>query len=75
MGNVSGSVLDGNRIEVCSKASGMYVLKYEGADGQVLPDYASVCTLTMNGVSYYDDFIDVNIAPEVACALGVYDYF
>ena len=75
VGNVSGSVLDGNRIEVCSKVSGMYVLKYEGADGQVLPDYASVCTLTMNGVSYYDDFIDVNIAPEIACAIGVYDYF
>lgn len=75
VGNVSGTVLEGNRIEVSSKVSGMYALKYEGADGQVLQDYASICTLTMNGMSYYDDFIDVNIAPEDACTIGVYDYF
>lgn len=71
---VSGMILEDNRIEVNSKSSGIYTLMYEGTDGQTLPDYTSICTLTMKGVAYYNDFIDVNVAPEDAHGIGIFDF-
>jgi hypothetical protein len=71
---ISGKILDDNTIEVNSKNSGIYTLMYEGTDGQVLPDYSSICTLTMKGVAYYDDFIGVNVAPESASEIGIFDF-
>lgn len=70
---VSGKISENNRIELIAEPSGTYVLKYENADCQPLSDYAEICTLTVDRIALYDDFIDLNIAPRNAENIGVYD--
>lgn len=69
----TGEILDGNRIEVTPATSGIYTLVYEGEDGLPLDDYAEICTLTIKELAYYEDFIDVNVAPREAKNIGIYD--
>ena len=69
---VSGRLLDENDIEV-SNGYGSYILKYVGADGEPLADYAEICSLSVEEIGYYEDFIDVNVAPAAAEAIGIYD--
>lgn len=70
---VKGKVLNDARIEVSADVPGAYVLIYEAAPGKPLAMYAPVCTLEVDKVAYYDDFIASNIAPSGAKAIGVYD--
>ena len=72
-GEVLGDILAENRIEVTPNASGTYTLVYEDANGLPLADYAEICTLSVNELAYYEDFIDVNIAPRDAKVIGIYD--
>ena len=46
---------------------------YEGAGRQPLADYAAICTLNVEQVAAYDEFIDVNVAPRKAKGIGIYD--
>ncbi len=70
---VTGEILAGNRIEVTATEPGDYTLMYEGIDGRVLINYAAICTLSVEQMAHYNDFIDVNIAPREAYAIGIYD--
>ena len=68
----TGTILDGHRIEVSPSNSGTYTLMYENANGLPLADFAEICTLSIDELAYYEDFIDVNIAPREASAIGIY---
>ena len=70
---VKGKVLDGNCIEVLTDTPGTYTLVYEGAGRQKLADYAPICTLKTEQLAVYEHFIDQNVAPSEAKAIGVYD--
>jgi hypothetical protein len=70
---VTGEILTENRIEVSATVPGSYSLMYEDKEGKVLINYASICTLSVEEVAHYEDFIDVNIAPREAYAIGIYD--
>ena len=70
---VKGKVLAGNRIEITADAPGTYTLAYEGAGSQRLADYAPICTLEAKQLAHYEDFIDENVAPREAKAIGIYD--
>lgn len=70
---VSGEIIADNRIEISTDATGTFTLRYEDSDGEPLADYAEICILTAESVAYYEDFINANIAPEAAYAIGVYD--
>ena len=70
---ITGEILADNLIEVTTSVPGTYTLMYEGADGSVLVDYAAICTLTVEEVAHYKDFIDVNVAPREAYGIGIYD--
>ena len=70
---VTGEILAENRIEVTASEPGIYTLMYEGIDGRVLINYAAICTLSVEQVAHYEDFIDVNIAPREAYTIGIYD--
>ena len=72
-GNVTGYIVEDKTIEVTSGASETYTLKYEDANGTPLDEYADICTLTVDDVSYYRDFINDNIAPREAETIGIYD--
>ena len=71
-GKVTGEVIEGNRIEISTANAGTYILKYEGGDGLPLADYADICKLPVKELAYYEDFIDVNVAPREAQSIGVY---
>ena len=73
--NVTGEVLDGNSIEVASSTPGTYSLIYEKGEGQVMVNFSSICTVALESTASYEDFIDVNIAPRGAEAIGVYDAY
>lgn len=70
---VSGEILDSNVIEISAAEGGEYTLMYEGADGTPLADYDEICTLTVQEMAYYEEFIDVNVAPREAGSIGIYD--
>ena len=70
---VKGKVLEGKRIELTTDAPGAYTLVYEGAGRQQLAGYAPICTLDAGQLTHYEDFIDANVAPYGAKAIGVYD--
>ena len=72
-GKATGEITADNRIEVVPKTPGIYTLVYEGEDGVPLAGYAEICTLTVKELAYYEDFIDVNIAPREAKVIGIYD--
>ena len=69
----SGMILPDNRIEINASVEGEYILMYEDADGIPLADYAEICKLTVSEMAYYEDFIDVNVAPREAESIGIYD--
>ncbi|MBR5807039.1 MAG: metallophosphoesterase [Alistipes sp.] len=73
--NVIGEVLDGNSIEVTSFIPGTYTLIYEKGSGQTMVNFSSICTLSLESLARYEDFIDVNIAPRGAEAIGIYDAY
>ncbi len=70
---VTGKVTMDNKVEVVSDAIGVYTLKYIDVDGNPLEDYADICSMTVDKIATYEDFIDVNIAPADASAIGVFD--
>lgn len=71
--DIGGEMLVDNTIEVTTNARGIYTLKYEGANGLPLIHYADICTLTVDEIAHYHDFINVNIAPYDAVQIGIYD--
>lgn len=71
---ITGEIIDENRIAVTTSVAGRYTLMYERTGGQVLANYAPICTLTVEQLAYYEDLIDVNIAPRGAEAIGIYDF-
>lgn len=70
---VTGEVFADNRIALNATVPGVYSLMYEDSAGGLLPHYASICTLPVEQRGYYEHFIDVNIAPREAEAIGIYD--
>ena len=70
---VKGKVLNDDRIEVVADAPGAYTLVYESAPGKPMSAYAPICTLDIDKVAYYEDFIGENVAPLGAKVIGVYD--
>lgn len=74
-GSATGRILSGNRLEVTSSLPGKYVLMYEGNDGKPLEDYSEICTLNVDQVAVYEDFIDVNVVPRSAECIGIYDSY
>ena len=69
----SGKVMAGNMLELSSNFLWTYTLKYENANGQILPDYESICTLPVERLTYYNGYISQNIAPLEAETIGIYD--
>lgn len=69
----TGVVFAENSIKVVSETTGKYTLMYEGKDYTPLTDYAAICTLTVDELAYYEDFIGANTAPSQAKAIGIYD--
>ena len=72
-GKATGVILADNRIELSSDEAGEYTLMYEDANKQPLEDYAAICTLSVEDLAYYEDFINVNVAPQSAHFIGIYD--
>ena len=72
-GKTSGTLLSNKDITVVSTVGGFFTLKYVDASGSPLADYADICTLDVAEMATYDDFIDANVAPYEADAIGIYD--
>lgn len=72
-GKVTGTILSNKDITVASTLEGEYTLKYVDASGEALANYADICTLTIDQMATYEDFIDANIAPYAADAIGIFD--
>ena len=70
---VKGKVLDGKRIEIKTDAPGTFTLVYEGAGRQQLAHYAPICTLDAEQLAHYEYFVDANVAPREAKAIGFHD--
>lgn len=71
--SATGRIISENDIEVTSSFPGRYTLKYIGEDGMPLTDYSAICTLKIDQLACYEDFIDVNVFPRDADAIGIYD--
>ena len=72
-GKATGAVLTNKDITVASNMEGTYTLKYVNASGEPLENYADICTLTIDQMTKYEDFIDANVAPYSADAIGIFD--
>lgn len=72
-GLAAGVVLSNKDITVSSNIEGEYTLKYVDSAGKPLADYAEICTVTIEDIATYEDFIDANIAPYTADAIGIFD--
>lgn len=72
-GIATGVILSDNRIQLSSGIAGEYTLMYEDENKQPLQRYAAICTLNVEELAYYEDFINVNIAPKEAHFIGIYD--
>ena len=72
-GKATGAVLTNKDITVASNMEGTYTLKYVNAAGEPLTNYAEICTLTVDQMTTYEDFVDTNIAPYAADAIGIFD--
>ena len=70
---VTGEVLEGNSIEICSRKEGLYTLVYVDGYGQPLADFTPICVLDNTESGRYEDFIDVNVAPREAESIAIYD--
>ena len=72
-GKVTGAVLTNKDITVASNIAGSYTLKYVDDAGKPLADYADICTISIDQMATYEDFIDANVAPYSAEAIGIFD--
>ena len=72
-GKATGAVLTNKDITVASNMEGTYTLKYVDTYGEPLEDYADICTITIDEMATYENFIDANVAPYAADAIGIYD--
>ena len=72
-GKTSGTLLSNKDITVVSTVGGSFTLKYVDGSGDPLANYADICTLDVADMAAYDDFIDANVAPGDADAIGIYD--
>ena len=72
-GKTSGTMLSNKDITVVSTVGGSFTLKYVDSSGAPLTNYADICTLDVADMATYDDFIDVNVAPATADAIGIFD--
>lgn len=72
-GKTTGAVLSNMDITVSSAIGGAYTLKYVDTEGEPLSNYADICTLAIDDMATYEDFIDANIAPYTADAIGIFD--
>ena len=72
-GKVTGAVLTNKDITVASNIAGSYTLKYVDDAGKPLADYADICTISIDQMTTYEDFIDANVAPYSAEAIGIFD--
>lgn len=70
---VSGEVLSNKDVTVSSTVEGTFILQYLNASGEPLANYAPICTIDVDQMATYKDFIDANIAPYEATSVGVYD--
>ena len=66
-------MLSNKDITVASNIEGAYTLKYVNAAGEPLADYADICTITIDEMATYESFIDANVAPYAADAIGIFD--
>ena len=70
-----GKIDDDNVITLLSSMvdNGVYTLKYEDSNTNVIENFKEICTLTVNNAdATYSDFISVNIPPYLAEYIGVY---
>ena len=72
-GKTTGVMLSNKDITVASTVGGTFTLKYVDASGNPLANYADICTLNLAEMALYDDFIDANMVPATAAAIGIYD--
>ena len=72
-GKTSGTMLSNKDITVATTVGGSFTLKYVDASGAPLANYADICTMNVADMATYDDFIDANVAPYEADAIGIYD--
>ena len=72
-GKTSGTMLSNKDITVATTVGGSFTLKYVDASGSPLANYADICTMNVADMATYDDFIDANVAPYDADAIGIYD--
>ena len=72
-GKTSGTLLSNKDITVVSTVGGEFTLKYVDANGDPLSNYADICTMTVADMAIYEDFIDANVAPATADAIGIFD--
>lgn len=70
---ITGYIMEDKAIEVNSNIDETYTLKYEDLNGNPLEGYADICTLSVDEVAYYTDFINVNVAPRGTETIGIYD--
>ena len=76
-GEVTGEISADKNIRITSNVAGTYTLKYIGADGNALADYAEICTLNTaeeveQFTAEYTDFIGENVAPREAESIGIF---
>jgi hypothetical protein len=76
-GEVTGEISEEKDIQITSSVAGTYTLKYIGADGNALADYAEICTLNTaeeinQFTAEYNDFIAENVPPREAEAIGIF---
>lgn len=72
-GKTTGVMLSNKDITVASTAVGSFTLKYVDASGEPLANYADICTMNVQQMPTYDDFIDANVVPGEAAAIGIFD--
>lgn len=72
-GRTTGVMLSNKDITVASTVGGEFTLKYVDAAGNPLADYADICTMTVDDMAIYEDFVDANVAPFEADAIGIFD--
>lgn len=72
-GKTSGTMLSNKDITVATTVGGSFTLKYVDASGNPLANYADICTMNVADMATYSAFIDQNVAPATADAIGIYD--
>ena len=70
---VSGEIYAENSIKVSANISGTYILRYVDRNQKPLENYTEICSLTIDEINNFEDFIAENVAPREAEAIGIYD--